>query len=457
MEVQTRSGNYDNPNQVHKTRGRSTKIVIGLLLIAMQSYAGIPYEADGLTPSTYATGGNPVYHEKNTETKSAWFYLNSSGDCNSNGINDLTEIAEGTATDCNTNGVPDVCDLSSNDCNSNAVPDDCEIDVDGDRVIDACDNCPNDWNIGQCDFDLDGIGNLCDEDIDNDGVLNNIDVCDYTPAEAIVEPDGGMLGDLDLDCDVDLDDYAVMQTRFTGPSSACANGDEITLDLGDGVEMKLVRIPAGSFIMGSTNGEPTEQPVHDVTVSQDFYMGKFEVTQIQYQTVTGVNPSYSPVCNDCPVETVTWFEAVAFCQALSVQTGYKVRLPSEAEWEYSCRAGTTTAYYFGNDIGEIDSYAWHNGNSDGTTHAVGGVIPNAWDLYDMHGNVWEWCSDWYDPSYYTELPAVDPMGPLTGDKKSLRGGAWYVPFLDHFRSAYRNAEYPSIGAYNYGFRVVISN
>lgn len=203
----------------------------------------------------------------------------------------------------------------------------------------------------------------------------------------------------------------------------------LTLDLGGTVKWEGLLIPAGTFVMGSPPGEAkTEQESamekqHQVTISQPFYMGKFEVTQAQFQKVMGANPSLSKG-DDLPVHNMTWQDAEEFCRRLSMQVGRTAQLPTEAQWEYACRAGTTTAYHSGDRIADLDRVGWHGGNSGRKLHSGGEKTPNAWGLYDMHGNVREFVRDFYDPSPRGD--ATDPTGPKDGDPKNhvVKGGAY---------------------------------
>jgi len=250
---------------------------------------------------------------------------------------------------------------------------------------------------------------------------------------------------------------------------------ETVLDLGNNVKMRLVLIPAGKFIMGSPATEAgrggDEGPQHEVTISKPFYMGVFEVTQEQYEQVMGVNLGGFKGAKN-PVECVSWDEAVEFCRKLSVGTGKKVTLPTEAQWEYACRAGTTTAYNTGDSLkpGQANAnfpynpgvwdtiMAWLGMSSAQEiiqTTPAGSFPPNGFGLYDMHGNVWEWCSDWCGEDYYANSPKTDPQGPDSGSARVLRGGCW-DDLPTYCRSASRNGYDPG-GLFNLygGFRVVV--
>jgi formylglycine-generating enzyme required for sulfatase activity len=224
--------------------------------------------------------------------------------------------------------------------------------------------------------------------------------------------------------------------------------------------LEMVLIPAGTFLMGSPPSEKDrgddEGPQHQVTITKDFYLGKYEVTQAQWEAVMGNNPSGFKGDNlpvDMVWETASRNDCQAFIEklngmALAVVT---FRLPTEAEWEYACRAGTTTRFYWGDDpdYSQIGVYAWYGDNSAGQTHEVGLKLPNAWALYDMSGNVPEWCQDWYGA--YRSGSQVDPIGPESGEGRVARGGSccherWVV------RSAFRHG----LGIHYYGFRVAAS-
>jgi formylglycine-generating enzyme required for sulfatase activity len=203
----------------------------------------------------------------------------------------------------------------------------------------------------------------------------------------------------------------------------------LKFDLGGGIQWEGVLIPAGTFVMGSPPGEAKKEEEsaiekqHKVTITQPFYLGKYELTQAQYAKVMGANPSKSKG-DDLPVHNVSWQDAQEFCDKLSKQVSRQVQLPTEAQWEYACRAGTTTAYHSGNTIADLNKVGWHAGNSGGKLHAPGQLTPNAWGLYDMHGNVREFVRDLWDGKPLTD--ATDPTGPKEGDPKNhvVRGGAF---------------------------------
>jgi len=181
--------------------------------------------------------------------------------------------------------------------------------------------------------------------------------------------------------------------------------------------MKLVLIRPGKFMMGGEEGQ------REVTLSKPFYMGVIEVTQEQYQAVMGRNPSHFKGATN-PVENVSWNDATEFCKVLSYKTYMTrrpARLPTQAEWEYACRAGSKTKFCFGDATEGLGDYAWYTANSGGTTHPAGQKKPNAWGLYDMHGNAMEWCADWLD---VYPVGAVDPPGPASGSFRVRRGGTW---------------------------------
>ena len=228
----------------------------------------------------------------------------------------------------------------------------------------------------------------------------------------------------------------------------------------DSMGMKFKLIPAGKFTMGEGDD------AHEVTLTKPFKMGIHEVTQAQYEQVMGVNPSQWSFYQTAvkPVENVSWLEALEFCRKLSALPAEKAaanvyRLPTEAEWEYACRAGTTTKFSFGDDESHLGHYACYGENSDEyvgirATHPVGGKQPNAWGLYDMHGNVWEWCQDWYGD--YPTGAVTDPSGPASGRGRVRRGGGW-SSFAEQCRSAFRIRLSPANRNPSNGFRVVCSS
>jgi len=220
--------------------------------------------------------------------------------------------------------------------------------------------------------------------------------------------------------------------------------------------MTFVYIPSGAFMMGSPVDEPGrygDEVLHEVTLTRGFYMQVTPVTQGQWKAVMVGNPSYFKDCgDDCPIENVSWNDAQEFIKKLNKREGVnKYCLPTEAEWEYAARAGSDTAYCFGDDEAMLYEYAWYDKNSGGRIHPVASKKPNFWGLYDMHGNVWEWCEDWYRD--YPSGSVIDPKGPGIGDIRVRRGGGWYdVARL--CRSGVRHSRTPDPRYVNLGFRLV---
>ena len=229
----------------------------------------------------------------------------------------------------------------------------------------------------------------------------------------------------------------------------------------------LVWINAGTFTMGSPGSEADRDSREDsqtqVTISQGFWMSKHETTQEEYLAVIGNNPSAFTGDLKRPVEQVSWNDATNYCVKLTVReraagrlpVGYAYRLPTEAEWEYCCRAGTTTRFSYGDDADytQLGNYAWYSDNSNRQSHGVGQKRPNAWGLYDMHGNVYEWCLDWYDP-YHGGI-VTDPRGKNTGTIRVLRGGGWNSLGWS-CRAAFRYGDSPAYQSYILGFRSVLA-
>jgi len=263
--------------------------------------------------------------------------------------------------------------------------------------------------------------------------------------------------------------------------------------------MKLARIEPGSFLMGSTKDQSDqfmrlfpdllqewfepEQPQHPVKITRPFFLGIHQVTQGQYEAVMGENPSYftrnrwgwvkeavaGQSTEQYPVEQVSWLDAVTFCNKLSAKEGrepfYEIegitvtvpdwrragyRLPTEAEWEYACRAGSTTMCPFGDGVGKLGDHDWYGANSGNITHPVGQKRPNAWGLYDMLGNVHEWCQDWYEIRYYKASPPADPAGPSQASDRVIRGGCCVSVSC---RPTGRSGCLPGNRSYIIGFRV----
>jgi formylglycine-generating enzyme required for sulfatase activity len=228
----------------------------------------------------------------------------------------------------------------------------------------------------------------------------------------------------------------------------------------------MVWIEPGTFMMGSPEDEvgrdDDEGPQHEVTITQGFYLGRYELTQEQWTSVMGTTPwsgqDYVQERASNPAAFISWDDIQAFIGVLNETEGSEVyRLPTEAEWEYVCRAGTTTLWSFGDDESVLGEYAWYGVNARNVgeeyAHAVGTKLPNPWGLYDMHGNVHEWCHDWYSDTYYSESPSEDPPGSVTGSSRVFRGGSFYH-HVGYARSAGRDHRTPGLRDGSVGARLV---
>ena len=230
------------------------------------------------------------------------------------------------------------------------------------------------------------------------------------------------------------------------------------------LNMEMMPIPAGTFVMGSPDDEKgrdvfgNEGPQTTVTITKPFWLGKTEVTQSQWKVVMG-NDLSSFKGDDLPVEQVSWDDAVSFCEKLNelkhdmLPAGYHYTLPTEAQWEYACRAGTTTRFCYGDDDNQLGQYAWYDDKSSSKTRSVGEKLPNGWGLHDMHGNVWEWCLDCYGD--YAGGSVSDPQAPQSGTERVVRGGACRIGAWG-CRSAYRSGLRPDDSYGSLGFRVALS-
>ena len=226
------------------------------------------------------------------------------------------------------------------------------------------------------------------------------------------------------------------------------SGETRTVTLPGGAKMEMIWCAPGTFQMGSPAGEQgriSNETLHSVTLTRGFWLGKYEVTQSQWESVMRSNHSRFKQ-KDNPVENISWHDCEAFMKRIGSAFGGKARLPTEAEWEYACRAGSNTPF---SGSGVVSEVAWYDENSEHQTHEVGKNKPNAWGFYDMHGNILEWCSDWYSEP---KGDSVDPKGPPSGSFKVLRGGCWF--FLDSdCRCAYRLKREPNLRNCIFGFRV----
>jgi cysteine-rich repeat protein len=334
-------------------------------------------------------------------------------------------------------------DVTPNSCRTTCALPDC-----GDAVVDDGEEC-DDANEIDTDLCISCSAALCGDGVVHEGV----EACDDGDLNSDAEPDACRSDCMPARCgDAVVDDGEECDDGGNEDGDGCTAQCRAET-LRDSVGADYIRIPAGTFTMGSPESEPGrggDETQREVTLSRPFWLQTYEVTQSEYETAIGTNPSNFAQCGEnCPVENVTWFEAIAYANALSELEGLQscyseagevigdpdgdlyecagYRLPTESEWEYAARAGTTEAHY-----GDIDSIAWYLGNGGEETHAIGGKRPNAWGLYDMSGNVWEWAGDWYGGSI--EYEPRDPVGPPGGEFRVIRGGSWRVDAPYH-RSA----------------------
>ena len=217
----------------------------------------------------------------------------------------------------------------------------------------------------------------------------------------------------------------------------------------NGVSFKMIAVKGGTFQMGSDDGYEWEKPVHQVTLS-DYYIGETDVTQELWTAVMGSNPSYYTGNMQRPVEMVSWIDCQTFISKLNQLTGETFRLPTEAQWEYAARGGNKSKGYTYSGSNVLDDVAWYDDNSDGMTHPVKTKAPNELGIYDMSGNVWEWCSDWYGD--YSSAAQTDPTGPATGSYRVYRGGSWY-DYATDCRVAYRIGDTPTFSYIFLGLRL----
>jgi formylglycine-generating enzyme required for sulfatase activity len=392
-------------------------------------------------------------------------------DCNGNGLPDDFEIAQGTVPDCNANGIPDTCDIASGldrDCNGDGRLDQCEVFFDG--AADDNQNCtPDACEYARGDFGLDGavdgkdLGYLLSAwgsedpfaDLNGDGTVDGADLGVLLSAWG---PTGfGSAGTcLGVPLWATLVEYFPNPAVVTDPAlrtAIIATGRPWRVrDTATQVEMLLV--PPGTFQMGCIMGSDQygcysrEQPVHQVTLTNAYYLGRYELTQSQWVATMGSNPSFFQGSSDSasrPVEQVSWNTIQGYLSA----TGF--RLPTEAEWEYACRAGTQTPFYNGStDDSTVGELAWYSSNSSGQTHAVGGKLANAFGFHDMLGNVWEWVNDW--AGTYPSGAQTDPTGPVSATYRVVRGGSGGDD-SGSVRSTDRLGGTPGIAYGSVGFRV----
>jgi len=260
----------------------------------------------------------------------------------------------------------------------------------------------------------------------------------------------------------------ILRSSLTYQACVAAQKRMLSRKNSSNMSVEMILVEGGTFHMGSSDGEDDEKPVHEVIVDS-FWIGKYEVTQKEWQSVMGTNPSKFKGENN-PVERVSWHDAVKFCNQLSLKDGLEpvyrfsgeiiecdftkngYRLPTEAEWEYAARGGQKSLGYKYAGSNNAGSVAWYYDNSGGKTHRVGTKQPNELGLYDMSGNVWEWCWDWYGEGYYLHSLMKNPRGPSSGPRRVLRGGGW-GNYAEYVRSAFRGCNTPSYSGGDLGFRL----
>ncbi len=256
--------------------------------------------------------------------------------------------------------------------------------------------------------------------------------------------------------------------RIAAFDQAEKEAKRVRMELSSIAALRMINIPGGIFIMGSENGGSDEKPVNTITLS-GFEMSSTEITQAQYNNIMGNNPSYFKLDDNCPVEKVPCKDAITFCNKLSEKVGLETcynlssgkcdyskngfRLPTEAEWEFACRAESGAEYGLGDGESALNRTGWYQRNSMEKTQPAGQKTPNAWQLYDMHGNVWEWCNDWYDKGAYGSMGKKDPTGPSSGEERVVRGGSWLDSPRD-CRSAKRRSFDPDKNYSDIGFRII---
>ena len=247
------------------------------------------------------------------------------------------------------------------------------------------------------------------------------------------------------------------EKRLAGERCLVAEKVDFSFDLKNGVKLEMVSIAPGTFRMGSNGGDNDEKPVYQVTLTQAYYLGKYEVTQAQWRAVMGTNPSHFKG-NNRPVENISWNDAMEFCKKLNEQgkapAGWKFTLPTEAQWEYAARCWNRRKRkgYTYSGSNNIKKVAWYDGNSDAQTHDAGQKSPNELGLYDMSGNVWEWCLDW--SGSYSKGAVTDPQGPQSGSLRVMRGGSW-DDFALHCKVVYRRHGFPDDRFNCGGFRLAL--